>query len=167
MTAINRRRMLCATGAAAGSALLGRTRRALAAPKAEIHETKVISHQSHLYHGWPTLARRQGGQLLLVCSGGREAHVCPFGRVDLMRSDDDGRTWGWPRVVMDGPIDDRDAGVLETDKGTILITTFTSLAYESILTRAEKIEPGEKAAWAEDKTCRRKSTLLAYRCPTG
>jgi hypothetical protein len=39
---------------------------------------------------------------------------------------------------MDGPIDDRDAGVLETAKGSILITTFTSLAYEPLLTRAEK-----------------------------
>ena len=39
---------------------------------------------------------------------------------------------------MDGPIDDRDAGVLETAKGTILITTFTSLAYEPILTKAEQ-----------------------------
>ena len=38
--------------------------------------------------------------------------------------------WTWPEVVLDGPIDDRDAGVLETRQGTLLITTFTSLAYE-------------------------------------
>ena len=66
--------------------------------------------------GWPTLARCRNGQLLLVCSGGREAHVCPFGRVELMRSHDQGQTWTWPEIVMDGPIDDRDAGVLETAK---------------------------------------------------
>ena len=60
----------------------------------ENHQTKVISHQPHLYHGWPTLARRRNGELLLVCSGGRQAHVCPFGRVELMRSKDDGQTWG-------------------------------------------------------------------------
>ena len=151
MTKINRRQMLSSTGVAATCVALGIPRRASAAPRAEMHETKVISHQPHLYHGWPTLARRAGGQLLLVCSGGREAHVCPFGRVDLMRSDDNGETWSWPRVVMDGPIDDRDAGVLETAKGTILITTFTSLAYESGLTKAEKIEPGQPGAWPEDK----------------
>ena len=92
-----------------------------------VEQTTVISHQPDLYHGWPTLARRADGQLLLVCSGGREAHVCPFGRVELMRSDDDGQSWTWPRVLMDGAIDDRDAGVLETDQGTILVTTFTSL----------------------------------------
>ena len=57
-------------------------------------------------------------------SGGREGHVCPFGRVELMQSDDDGRTWSEPRVLADSPIDDRDSGVLETAKGTILVTTF-------------------------------------------
>jgi len=151
MTKINRRQMLSSTGVAATCVALGIPRRASAAPRAEIRETKVISHQTDLYHGWPTLARRRNGQLLLVCSGGREAHVCPFGRVELMRSNDDGETWSWPRVVMDGPIDDRDAGVLETAKGSILITTFTSLAYESGLTKAEKIEPGQPGAWPEDK----------------
>jgi len=47
---------------------------------------------------------------------------------------------------MDGPIDDRDAGVLETAKGSILVTTFTSLAYESILARAEK-----SGSWPADR----------------
>ncbi len=124
-------------------------RQASAAPTASIKETKVISHQPQHYHGWPTLARRRNGELLLVCSGGREAHVCPFGRVELMRSSDEGKTWSFPRVVMDGPIDDRDAGVVETAKGSILITTFTSLAYEPILERAEA-----NSAWDADRVRR-------------
>jgi hypothetical protein len=56
-----------------------------------------------------------------------------------MRSHDGGMTWSWPEVVIDGPIDDRDAGVLETAKGTLLVTTFTSLAYEPILDKAKRI----------------------------
>lgn len=103
----------------------------------QLLETKVISPKAPLYHGWSTLARRANGELLLAYSGGREAHVCPFGRVELMRSKDGGVTWGWPQVIYDGPIDDRDAGVFETSKGTILLTTFTSLAYEPILQQAE------------------------------
>src|SRR6266513_1642838 len=99
---------------AAGSALLLTARHAPAAPSIAVESTAVISKQPHLYHGWPTLARRKNGQLLLVCSGGREAHVCPFGRVELMTSDDEGKTWTWPRVLLDSAIDDRDAGVLET-----------------------------------------------------
>ena len=151
MSEFNRRQMLYGTGAFAAGTILGTSKPASAAPAATIHETKVISHLPDLYHGWPTLARRRNGQLLLVCSGGRESHVCPFGRVDLMRSDDDGETWSWPRVVMDGPIDDRDAGLLETAQGSILITTFTSLAYEPILAKAETIEPGQSGAWSEKR----------------
>jgi len=151
MRSITRRQMFQAAGAAAAGTVFGVGRRAGAEPRAVVHQTTVISHQPELYHGWPTLARRSGGQLLLVYSGGREAHVCPFGRVELMRSDDEGQTWSWPRVLLDSAIDDRDAGVLETNKGTILVTTFTSLAYESQLTRAEKIAAGEKGAWPEDK----------------
>lgn len=153
---MTRRKMLAGTGAAAAAAVFGVGRRAHAAPKAVVHETRVISHQSHLYHGWPTVTRRKNGQLLVVCSGGREAHVCPFGRVEMTRSDDNGQTWTWPRVLMDSAIDDRDAGVLETAKGSILVTTFTSLAYESILERAEKTA-GRSGAWPEEKLHRWRS----------
>jgi sialidase-1 len=97
---------------------------------AKVHGIGVVSLRPNHYHGWPTLARRRNGQLLLVCSGGRESHVCPFGQVELMRSDDDGKTWTFPRVLLDLAIDDRDVGILETARDTLLATTFSSLAYE-------------------------------------
>lgn len=122
-----------------------------AVPKITVEEIRTISWKPPLYHGWPTLTRRRNGELLLVFSGGRESHVCPFGRVELMRSQDDGRTWRWPQVLLDGPIDDRDAGVVETAKGTILVTTFTSLAYANLLDKAEKLAPGQTGAWTEIK----------------
>jgi hypothetical protein len=105
--------------------------------RATIADIKTISLQADRYSGWPTLIRRSNGELVVVCSGGRESHVCPFGRVELLRSYDDGQTWTYPRTILDGPIDDRDAGVLETAKGTLLVTTFTSLAYEPGLQKAE------------------------------
>jgi len=125
--------------------------RAWAAPAAEVLETRTISQQPELYCGWPTLTRRRNGELLLVYSGGRESHVCPFGRVELLRSRDDGRTWSFPQVLLDGPIDDRDAGVLETAQGTLLVTTFTSLAYEPVLAQAERVAAGAEGAWAADR----------------
>ncbi|MDB5347390.1 MAG: BNR/Asp-box repeat protein [Schlesneria sp.] len=147
---INRRDALLA--ATAGLASLSVPRFGTATePKAIIEDTKLISWKPPLYHGWPTIARRKNGELLVVWSGGREAHVCPFGRVELMRSQDDGKTWRWPQVLLDGPIDERDAGVLETAKGSILVTTFTSLAYQPLLDKAEKIEPGQPGAWEELK----------------
>lgn len=137
MTRLNRREWLRASGALAVCAVMTSRVRA-AAPRAKIEPPRIISWQPELYHGWPTLARRRNGQLLLAYSGGRESHVCPFGRVELMQSLDGGRTWLWPRVLMDSAIDDRDAGVVETAKGSLLVTTFTSLAYESLLQKAEK-----------------------------
>jgi hypothetical protein len=68
-----------------------------------------------------------------------------------MTSDDDGRTWTWPRVLLDGAIDDRDAGLLETAKGSLLVTTFTSLAYEAILLDAEKRKPRAPDVWSAEK----------------
>ena len=149
-TPISRRQVLQGAAAATATWSIGWiwTGRAQAAPpKIELLETKVISHQAELYHGWPTVARRRNGQLLLVYSGGREGHICPFGRVEMMRSDDEGQTWGWPCVLMDTEIDDRDSGVLETAQGSILVTTFTSLAYEGILTKEERLAAEGKASW--------------------
>jgi len=134
---ISRRRMLGAVAIGAGAAV-ATGRRSAAATGFKVNDTKVISHQPNLYNGWPTVARRRNGELLLVCSGGRESHVCPYGRVELMRSTDGGDTWSWPRILIDGPIDDRDAGVLETARGTLLVTTFTSLAWDDRLAAAEK-----------------------------
>ena len=138
MMRLSRRRWLRGSSVAAASAFLGAGRQAAAVPRARIQEMKVISREPEFYCGWPTLARRRNGQLLVAYSGGREGHVCPFGRVELIQSNDGGRTWLWPRVLMDTAIDDRDSGVVETAKGSILVTTFTSLAYESLLERAEK-----------------------------
>ena len=120
-----------------GTAVLVSGRASWAAVKVVVNDRRVISQNPGRYHGWPTLSARVSGQLLLVCSGGREGHVRPFGRVELMRSDDSGSSWSFPRVVMDGGIDDRDAGVLETSSGAMLITTFTSNAYEPMFEKAE------------------------------
>lgn len=106
---------------------------------------QTITQQPSFYHGWPTLAARKNGELLVAYSGGREGHVCPFGRVELIRSGDGGKTWSWPEVISDSPIDDRDAGVCETAKGSLLITTFTSLAFQATFQNA-KNWPDEKIA---------------------
>ena len=148
---ITRRQMLITSGAATAGVILGSARPAAAAPKATVGDITVITKDPDMYNGWPTVARCKSGRLLVSCSGGRKAHVCPFGRVDFFQSDDDGKTWSAARTLMDTKIDDRDSGVIETAKGSILVTTFTSLAYVPILERVEKIEPGKSGAWPEEK----------------
>lgn len=156
---ISRRTFLrTTTTTAAAAATFAPVARGAAA--AEIIETRVISQQPEYYCGWPTVARRANGELWLSWSGGREAHVCPFGQVVAMTSRDEGATWTYPRVLLDSATDDRDSGVLETAKGTLLVTTFTSLAYEPLLAKqaamtelsAEgwkkgQMNPGQLARW--------------------
>jgi sialidase-1 len=148
---LSRRRFLFQTGIAGIASAFAIRARAESAPKIKILETRVISHEPQYYCGWPTLTRRKSGELYVVWSGGREGHICPFGRVEMMVSRDDGATWQWPQVLIDGPSDDRDAGVMETARGALLVTTFTSLAYEPGLIAALKKEPGSPGAWPADR----------------
>jgi hypothetical protein len=120
---------------------------AAAEPRIQVLETKVISQEAQYYHGWPTVARRANGELWVTWSGGRESHICPFGQVHAMTSRDNGGTWTWPRVLLDSAIDDRDSGVLETAKGTLLVTTFTSLAYESLLKKQAALAELSTNGW--------------------
>ena len=90
----------------------------------------VLAKQPGRYIGWPTIARAADGELLVVFSGDRDAHVCPFGKTQMVRSRDGGSTWTKPETINNTPLDDRDAGILVTRKGTILVTWFTSLAFE-------------------------------------
>jgi sialidase-1 len=137
----NRRRFIATTVLAFPFIALGAT------PAAKVLETKVISQQPEFYHGWSTVARRQNGELWVSWSGGRESHVCPFGQVHAMTSRDNGATWTWPRVLLDTATDDRDSGVLETAKGTLVVTTFTSLAYEAHFKKATTLGVQTDKGW--------------------
>ncbi len=111
-------------------------------PKAVVHEVKTISsHKS--YHGWPTVARLQNGELWVVVSAGRERHVCPFGQVHLICSRDNGKTWTPRQILANGPLDDRDAGIWQTTKGTILVNWFTSVCWLRHLEDLEAVGPAE------------------------
>ena len=66
---MTRRNILHFAGAGAAGLLVGRELRAGHAPKAVVDSTKVITNRPHLYHGWPTLARRRNGELLVVLLG--------------------------------------------------------------------------------------------------
>lgn len=81
------------------------------------------------FHGWPTLTNTGNDHLALVCSGNREGHMDPFGRVSLYESGDGGKSWSKPRFLTSGPLDDRDAGIVVTPAGTWLVNYFTSLAF--------------------------------------
>jgi hypothetical protein len=99
------------------------------------------------YFGWPTVARTDDGRLLVVSSGLRAEHVCPFGKTVLHESTDDGRTWSESRVIQDAPIDDRDAGIVNLGGKSLLVSWFRSdtRTYLNDKWIAEK----ERATWPE------------------
>ena len=90
------------------------------------------------YHGWPTVVRTGNNELIAVCSGNRQRHVCPFGRVWLYRSGDEGKTWSGPEKLSSGPLDDRDAGICQAPDGSLLVSYFTST---TAIFRAKRLNP--------------------------
>ena len=100
-------------------------------PRALIHSSKVICIQPDRYIGWPTITRTSSGKLITVFSGDRDAHVCPWGKTQMIHSLDKGHTWTEPVTINNTPLDDRDAGIIQTVKGTLLVSWFTSLAFDN------------------------------------
>ncbi|MDX1359552.1 MAG: sialidase family protein [Clostridia bacterium] len=98
------------------------------------YKIKVISrgtvyrnkHSKFGYAAWPSIAKADNGDLLVVASGMRTAHVDPFGKVILMRSRDMGETWSNPMIALDTPLDDRDAGILNLGGGNYIVTSFNN-----------------------------------------
>ena len=99
--------------------------------RAEVKWVKPICVEQDRYIGWPTVCRLANGDVLAVFSGDRDSHICPWGKVQMVRSTDDGETWSAPVTIANGPIDDRDAGIVQLPDGEILVTYFTSVAYRA------------------------------------
>jgi sialidase-1 len=98
---------------------------------ATILDIGVIWEEDGTYVGWPSITRTSDGELIAVFSGDRERHVCPWGKTQLVRSSDNGKTWTKPETINNTPLDDRDAGIIQTKDGTLLVSWFTSLAFKS------------------------------------
>lgn len=94
-------------------------------------ETKVLCKQENRYIGWPTITKTKSGELLAVFSGDRDQHVCPYGVVQMIRSQDNGETWSEAKTINNTPLDDRDAGIIETKDGSFVVSWFTSLAFDN------------------------------------
>lgn len=97
--------------------------------RAEILWTRPICVETNRYIGWPTVCRLKNGDILVVFSGDRDEHVCPYGKVQMVRSSDGGETWSVPDTIASTVLDDRDAGIVQMPDGEVIVTWFTSTAY--------------------------------------
>lgn len=96
---------------------------------AKIHSVKTIAMQQGRYMGWPTIAKLPDGRLMVVFSGDRDWHVCPWGKTQAVVSNDNGVSWSGITTINNTPLDDRDAGLTVSDKGTLILSWFTSIAF--------------------------------------
>ncbi len=84
------------------------------------------------YEAFPDVCRIPDGRLLCVFYDGYEHVSLPNethpkgGRISAIFSEDEGKTWGNPFVVYDGPYDDRDPSIAVID-GNKLVCNFFSL----------------------------------------
>lgn len=127
----------------------------------EILSHQTINSQFGRYIAWPCIAKTQDGDLLVVFSGDRDGHVCPFGTVHMIRSSDGGETWSRETIVNDSPLDDRDAGIMVTDAGTVIVRWFVTFNHpdlpsvqgyskdvlESWRPHTDRLTPMEIATW--------------------
>ena len=97
--------------------------------KAEIIKHGIITARPDQMYGWPGITRASG-QEILVAASERKYHICPFGREVVIRSMDGGKTWGLPQEVYNSELDDRDSNLLTMPDGTLVLTWFTSNAFE-------------------------------------
>ena len=110
--------------------------------RAEIIWTKALCKEPERYIGWPTVCRAQNGELIAVFSGDRDEHVCPFGKSQLIRSADGGKTWSAPVNICNTILDDRDSGIISLDDGSLVMAWFTSIAYRGYIRDRAKLKPG-------------------------
>lgn len=88
-----------------------------------IKHIEIYSSQDD-YCAWPAMIRAANGDILVFfCL--TEEHLAPNGKIVLVRSNDNARTWEHPVAVFDSPVDDRDAGITLLNDGRI-ITHFWS-----------------------------------------
>ena len=124
--------------------------------RAEIIWTKALCKEPGRYIGWPTVCRAQNGELIVVFSGDRDEHVCPFGKSQLIRSADGGQTWSAPVNICNTILDDRDSGIISLDDGSLVMAWFTSIAYRSSIRDRAKLKPGSPQFywWLHDEKLR-------------
>ncbi len=100
---------------------------------------KILNHQilyedADVYAAWPALVRAANGDLLVAFTA-TEKHISPDGKIVMIRSLDEARTWCEPVLVYNSVIDDRESGLTVLEDGSVLAhiwsTHWTRALYES------------------------------------
>jgi Neuraminidase (sialidase) len=85
-------------------------------PAPEVHRTPVVTGEGY----FPVACRLQDGRIAVVMRGGAP-HIGIKGRLDISFSDDEGKTWSKPTVVIDSEVDDRNPAFGQAKDGTLVV----------------------------------------------
>ena len=102
------------------------------------------------YCAWLAMIRAANGDLLVTfCIN--EEHLGPDGKIAMVRSTDNGKTWCKPEIIYDTPIDDRHVGLTLLKDGSIIThcwsTFWNSTKYRDLPAKAYEKEMIDR--WCE------------------
>lgn len=89
----------------------------------------VISRPKQMY-AWPGMIKISKEEILVAASE-RKNHLCPYGREVVVRSTDAGKSWTLPEEVYNSELDDRDSNLAIMPDGTVILSWFSSTAFEN------------------------------------
>lgn len=78
---------------------------------------------------FPVMQRLPDGRLAAVIRAGA-SHLGLAGRLDMIFSEDDGKTWGGQVVVNDSPLDDRNPAFGVAKSGALIVSFFRTANYD-------------------------------------
>ena len=123
---------------------------------------------------FPVACRLHDGRIAVVLRGGAP-HLGIKGRLDVVFSDDQGKTWSKPTVVVDSELDDRNPAFGQAKDGTLVVGFWRTATYDEQGNWSEKLDK-EKSTWVTrsgdgGKTWSRPARIdtseLAYGSPYG
>src|SRR5947209_2453643 len=85
----------------------------------------VVSGQGY----FPVALRLQDGRIAVVLRGGAP-HLGIQGRLDMVFSADEGKTWTKPSLVVDSPVDDRNPALGQAKDGTLIVGFWRTANYD-------------------------------------
>jgi len=77
---------------------------------------------------FPVALRLADGRIAVVLRGGA-GHLGIKGRLDMVFSSDDGRTWTPPTLVVDSPADDRNPALGQARDGSLVVGFWRTATY--------------------------------------
>jgi len=90
-----------------------------------VERTLAVSGQGY----FPVALRLRDGRIAVVLRGGGP-HLSIAGRLDMIFSSDEGKTWTSPTVVVDSPLDDRNPAFGQADDGALVVGFWRTANYD-------------------------------------